>query len=336
MRVCFCLFLLLSAPFLMASSEESLNTDIYLTSETKILHHLVEGGFVGKDSKSIKFGYLRNQNSKKSIILVPGFGESYKKYREVFFDFYNQGYSVFMFDLRGMGISESLQPNPQIIDVINFEDYVNDLQLFYETIVKQFNDEIVILAGHSTGGLVATYAVLNGVIKPHKLVLFSPLFKLNFSFLPQVFVEFLMKGSAIVRGDAGYIVGASDRTFTDYPIKNSTISSSAIRVKRALDIMRKYPQLLSGGPSNRWVLNILSATNDLKSKVGNFDVPVLLIQVEHDIYVDTVAHATICALMPDCKLELIGAAKHEILFEKDLYRNRALDLVFGFLSDNRL
>jgi alpha-beta hydrolase superfamily lysophospholipase len=63
-------------------------------------------------------------------------------------------------------------------------------------------------------------------------------------------------------------------------------------------------------------------------------VPVLLFQAGADQLVMPDGQDAFCAGAPNCRLEYFPDAGHEILMERDDIRNRALDLVRGFLSQH--
>lgn len=120
-----------------------------------------------------------NENSKTKIIIVTGYNESYLKYAEVIYDLFHKGHSLYVYDHRGQGYSEKFLNQNSRGYMDSFDDLVDDLQLFFDFVNKSDEgtnekQQIVVLA-HSMGGAVTTLALLQNKIKPHRIVLSSPM-----------------------------------------------------------------------------------------------------------------------------------------------------------------
>ncbi|MCX6130600.1 MAG: alpha/beta hydrolase, partial [Proteobacteria bacterium] len=86
-----------------------------------------------------------------NIILVHGYGERIEKFAEIAYDFHQAGYSVFLLDQRGFGLSGWLNPEgSKAIYVERFENYARDVEQFIEGIVKpQSSSRPVYIFAHS-------------------------------------------------------------------------------------------------------------------------------------------------------------------------------------------
>ena len=79
---------------------------------------------------------------------------------------YEEGYSIYFLELRGHGLSYRPVTNPSMVDIGDFDEYVEDLKSFLDTIVipdQTENSELpdytalpLFLYAHSMGGCIAT------------------------------------------------------------------------------------------------------------------------------------------------------------------------------------
>ena len=72
--------------------------------------HAVEGEFQGKDGVTLRYAALRQPKIDRAILIVNGRVESYLKYQELAWDLWRQGYSLYLIDHRGQGLSDRLLP----------------------------------------------------------------------------------------------------------------------------------------------------------------------------------------------------------------------------------
>jgi acylglycerol lipase len=106
-----------------------------------------------------------DQSPKGIVCLVHGLGEHSGRYAHVA-DFLNQaGYNFLAFDLRGHGKSGGLRGHAS-----SFDDYVKDTDILQKEAEDMYPGMARFIYGHSLGGLITTYYVLqrkpqlNGVI----------------------------------------------------------------------------------------------------------------------------------------------------------------------------
>ncbi len=97
------------------------------------------------------------------------------------------------------------------------------------------------------------------------------------------------------------------------------------------ELYEQKPELKLGGPSTRWVWQSLMATKQCIQLTRQITIPTLVLQGGKDTIVSNAAQIKFIARLaktnPSSELLMILDAKHEILFEKDEFRNQALDAV---------
>ena len=89
-----------------------------------------------------------------SVVISSGRIESLVKYKELVYELYQNGYSVFIHDHRGQGMSGRLALNLQIGYVSDFDDYLQDLNIFVEQVVKPNSVAQLKLLCHSMGSAI--------------------------------------------------------------------------------------------------------------------------------------------------------------------------------------
>ncbi len=114
------------------------------------------------------------ENATRTVLITHGHGEHSESYSHLAQDLNRLGYNVIAWDLRGHGKSFGQRGY-----VDQFEDYIYDLESFFNFVTKTFSilEEKLVLFGHSMGGLILT----NGLIKLNRfqkssVVLSSPMY----------------------------------------------------------------------------------------------------------------------------------------------------------------
>ena len=104
--------------------------------ENNVLHGTFDG--TGELVKvTIAYAYALHPQPLGAVVISSGRIESLIKYKEVVYDFYQNGYSVFIHDHRGQGLSGRMLDNSQIGYVGNFSEYVDDFKKFIDEVVTK-------------------------------------------------------------------------------------------------------------------------------------------------------------------------------------------------------
>jgi lysophospholipase len=288
------------------------------------------GSFKGSGDASVAFRVFRTGGSVRgSIVLLPGYTESYTKYGELAFDLTQAGFDLFAMDHRGMGHSQRLAANPQIVHVQSFDDYVADAELFVRHVVSPRQRGPLFLLGHSMGGLVGSG--LLGRTTAFKAAAFSaPLYEMDTRSFPE-WLAYLAVSFNVWRGvGADYAPGRTDFDPKTYLPEESWTTTSLARAKLQQAQWLAEPILVQGGPSNQWVREAILATwqrDELAAKVG---VPVLILAAEDERYVKPAGQQDFCERAKQCKLVPIGrGSRHELLMERDEIRDEVLKQILA-------
>jgi len=115
-----------------------------------------EGKFKGYKGLNLYFQCWLPEGKPKAVLLVAhGLAEHSGRYKNLVDYFVPKGYAVYALDHRGHGKSEGTRSY-----VDNFNDYLTDLETFFDMVRKENKNARIFLFGHSLGGTIATaYAV---------------------------------------------------------------------------------------------------------------------------------------------------------------------------------
>ena len=80
---------------------------------------------------TIRYVRFTSPQHHRVILIVPGRIESYIKYPELAYDLFHCGYDVVIIDHRGQGRSDRLLADSHRGHVVEFSDYVDDLETLY-------------------------------------------------------------------------------------------------------------------------------------------------------------------------------------------------------------
>ena len=296
---------------------------------------LKTGEFINDQGTLLRFRYRLSQHNKKTLVMLPGRTEAAKKFAEFLYDIRDQGFNIFILDHQGQGESARLLPDSHKGHVKKFEDYVTDLRKFMNLIVLPLkrNTEVYLVA-NSMGGTIATKYVASepGVVS--KLVLLAPMFEINSSPYPQSIAQALTAGLVAVGKAEEYAPGKRPYVLELDTFEANTVTSSRARFDVSKELLRNFPLLALGGPTNSWVHQSMLATKNIQNLGTSIEIPVLLLQAMADQVVRLPRQTAFCLKAPRCELIRFDGAQHELLTERDSIRDRALAHILDFLGRN--
>lgn len=272
-----------------------------------------------------------------AIIVSSGRTESFVKYKELVYDLYARGYSVFIADHRGQGLSGRLlagEAKRQMGHVRDFKDYVNDLKQFYTGIVRPTGHRSHVLLGHSMGGCIGALHLEAYPQDFDAAVLSSPMFELVLN-LPNGLTEETFDWNALSGHEEEYAPNSHGYD-EDAAFPGNNLTHSEVRWNLMRREYERHPDAKLGGPSVLWVKLALGAARAARENAGAVEVPVLLLQAGADTIVKPAGQLEFCQGLNQrhprfCRLERIEGAFHELFMESDLYREQALASTLDFV-----
>jgi len=291
----------------------------------------IDGYFRGEQGVRIHYMEFPVIQQKGTIVISNGRTEAILKYKELIYDLNRNGYTLFLIDHRGQGLSERMSTDPQMGHVDDFDNYVLDLHHFVRERVLPRKPKHLYLLGHSMGGAIAARyletfddgfdaAVLNSpMLEPN-------LFTANTSRLLCKVMELKEKREEYAPGQTSYDKG-------EQVFKKNLLTHSRLRFELNAQEMREHPSAKVGGPSVGWIQNACKATSLAVDEADRIKIPVLILRGSEDKIVNPKAEDRFCQKMgKDCIGYEIKGAWHELLIEKDEYRIEALSAILTFLD----
>lgn len=289
----------------------------------------VSGYFPGVGGIQIFYEYVLAENSRGSVVLLHGLSEFTRKHYELAYYLLHQGYSVFLYDQRGHGHSGRLTDQLDLIHVDRFFDYVQDLELFVENIVKPVAPRPLHLYGHSMGGAVAIKYLAAHPDTFCKAILSSPLFEPNVG-VPIALAAASALTDKLLRGDRSKMRHSKEFVAKMPEVWDTDPACSRNRYMMQLRIDDKNYQTtpMTAG----FALRALYLTPRLFKLAKQLRTPHLLISGTDDRVVKTRPHKKFAARSPLCRLVTVPGGKHAMMCDDAKSAACHTRLVLDFLE----
>ncbi len=279
-----------------------------------------------------RFDWPAEGTPRGSILFEGGRGDIFEKYLELFAHWHSQGWSVTWMDWRGQAGSGRLTPHQAVGHINDFADYIADFKDFYEAWAAKAATPRVLM-GHSMGAHLVLRAMVEGIAEPDACVLVAPMLGLRTAFGAAL-------GERIARiiggiGNAARPAWKGNEKPGGHDTRQSLLTHDADRYDDEIWWQQTKPDIVTGPPSWRWVIEAFASTRRLRSdpRLKTMRVPTLMLVPMADQLVDAKAAVAVGARLPDCRVVRFGKeAAHEVMRETDSVRNRAIGEVDIFLS----
>ncbi|MFM5522798.1 alpha/beta fold hydrolase [Aeromonas jandaei] len=297
--------------------------------------HAIEGEFKGKDGIAIRYAALRQEKVDRAILIVNGRVESYLKYQELAWDLWRQGYSLYLIDHRGQGMSGRMLSDHNKGYVDQFDDYVVDMKQFHDQIIMADKPAKLFLLAHSMGGAISARYLERWPDDIRAAVLSSPMLGINLGGLP----KWLAKGLATTIGTVGGWFGEppygpGQGPYQDHGFADNELTHSQSRYQAFRQIYEQHPQIKLGGATAHWIYQGITGADAAITDAGAIKTPLLLLQAGNDSVVDNAAQDAFCT-KANCeggKPLRIEGAWHELFIESDDKRQPALTAMLDFFA----
>jgi lysophospholipase len=300
-----------------------------------VQHGIFDGVVEAKNAEKankidIAYAFVLHPQAHGTVVISSGRIESLIKYKEVVFDLYQNGFSVFIHDHRGQGLSGRMLNNTQIGHVDNFSDYVADIKKFMDEVVTKKTQHKPSLLCHSMGGAIGVLTVLRYPELFEKVAFSAPMFGVRPP-LPNWFAKLLFKLHGSLNKQAAYFFGQKD--YESQPFDNNELTHSKVRYQIFRQEYLATPQVQLGGVSGKWLKMAAYAMDEIEQNVHRFPIPALVIQAGSDQIIDNKRQSRVVAKMTHSELMVIDGAKHELLEEQDKFRVPSLTAIMNFFKE---
>lgn len=261
------------------------------------MEHL-EGTFKGVRGATIAYqAWLPAGEVKAVLLIVHGLGEHCGRYMNVVNHFVPLNFAVYGLDHLGHGKSEGAR---EVVE--RFEDYTEPLAQYYNQVKGWQAGKPIFLLGHSLGGLIATYYLLDHQADFKGAVISAPAIKVGDSVSPITIA--LGKVLSVVAPRAG------------------VLALDAGLISRDPEVVRAYvndPLVFHGKTPARLAAEMLKAMLRVTAEVAKIELPFLAIQGGADKLVDPGGAQMLYdkAQSRDKKLKVYPGLYHEVFNEPE-------------------
>ncbi len=283
------------------------------------------------DGTELQYYYCIHPQAKAAVTIIHGYCEFFGKYHELFYTFYQAGYSVFFLELRGYGKSERLVPEKDHVHINSFEEYVADLRAFSTNVVfPKTRYQKHFLFAHSMGGAVSTLYLEAYPGDYDACVLSSPMLEINFGSAKEWQVAALGFAAKAAKWDTKLIPGHTGWTGTYEFEKSSCLSEE--RYAYQFNQRMSDPDYQTWSGTYQWVRAARDATKKLQKAASGIKVPVLILQAGNDSMVNNHGQGLFARNCSSARIIVFHRSKHEIYNTTDDILERYYSAIFSFLE----
>ncbi|MFZ1962505.1 MAG: alpha/beta hydrolase [Roseiarcus sp.] len=258
-----------------------------------------------------------------TIVILGGRADFIEKYFETIQQALDRGFAVATMDWRGQGGSARQLKNPRKGHIDDFSLYERDLEALVSEVLDPSCPRPWYGLCHSMGAAILLAVARAGRCPFERLALTSPMIALAGPKRPRLarlvaeVLDAVGLGGAFVPGGGPSIVVAG-------PFAGNPLTSDPARFARTSGVVAAEPDLGLGWPTIGW----LHAAFRLMREFEEPDfprrtlTPILVIAAGADRVADTRATERFALRLRAGRLIVIDGAQHEILMERDVFRDR--------------
>lgn len=282
---------------------------------------------------------LPEGEARGTIVFLNGRADFIEKYLESYGAFLEWGYAVATLDWRGQGLSGRLGDHPHKGHQADFDTLVRDLAAWINDAAEELPQPFYLVA-HSMGGHIALryLAEHSGSFGSFGAgaVLLAPMLGLRTGGIPSPVTKRLARWM-VSRGRAGEFAPTQrpHGAWQSSALRQGALTSDAERFADEVWWTQRNPALALGGVTYGWLDAAFRSLDRLHTPgyLQGVRTPVLILLPEHEQVVDPVAARHVAAHLPDCRLEVIPAGRHELLRDTDTVRSATLAAIRAVLGN---
>ena len=289
-----------------------------------------DGFFTGEKNIKIYYKIFKQKNTEKgAIVISSGRTEAAVKYKELIFDLYHNGYSIYIYDHRGQGLSGRMLKEHDMGYIETFQYYIDDLKTFYNQFVSNGNHQHIYLLGHSMGGAIGITYLEQFPKDFEKAAFSSPMLGLS---APTCSAVKILKGKK-----PKFALGQTIYMDDSVKFEDNHLTYSSIRYQRMLDAFNQTIEARLGGATYQWVNCSCKQFKYIFKHLNQIETPLLLFSAEDEKVVAASAHDKFIAKLQAsdkfAKGYKVNAAMHELFVERDKARINVLTKILNFYTN---
>ncbi len=273
------------------------------------------------DGAKLRTAVFPTEGAKATVVLLSGRCEFIEKYFEVIEDLRSRNFNVATMDWRGQGLSDRMLPVSEKGHIHDFGAYKADLRNFVDNVVRPRFGGPMILMTHSMGGLPALMLLAEGNETFSCAVLCAPMTRLFPSMKMRVFARTLSGMAHNLGWSRVSVLGIKEYSLE---FEGNELTTDPRRHERFRELQAAAPNACVFSPTYGWLNAAIKGMDNIHKPGGlaGIKVPVLIISAENDRLVDASDHRELAAANSAIDCVTIKDALHEILMERDEFRDQ--------------
>jgi lysophospholipase len=157
-----------------------------------------------------------------------------------------------------------------------------------------------------------------------RMVLTAPMIQFAGSELRNSAIYAVTEAATLFGAGDAFIPKGKARPWDEIPFEDNPLTSDRLRYERSQDVLRAVPALAVGSPTIGWIAAACSSISVLNSPafMESVKVPILIVAAGNDEIVSTAAIERFASRIKNCARIVVAGAKHEILQERDQFREQ--------------
>lgn len=258
----------------------------------------IEGNFKGVRNFNIYYqGWLPDEDVKAVLLVIHGLGEHSGRYMNVVDHFVPLGYAVYGLDHIGHGKSEGMR---EFVD--QFDDFTDTLTIFYRLVTEWQADKPIFILGHSMGGLITSYYLLDHQSDFKGAVISAP--------------------TVTVGDSVSQVTITMSKVLSRLAPKMGLLALEVDDLSRDPEVVQAYindPLVFHGKTTARLGAELLSAMLRVTAEASNITLPIIIVQGAEDSLVDPSGAQMLydLASSKDKTLKIYDGLYHEVFNEPE-------------------
>ena len=297
----------------------------------------VEHELTALDGVRLRAARWTPERPRGTVVLLGGRTEYVEKYYETIGDLVSRDFAVATMDWRGQGGSERQLRDPRKGHIDDFALYERDFLSLHRDVLTPHCPRPWIGLCHSMGGAIMLRIAHAGRCPFDRLMLTAPMVALYGQVDPR-YARWLVEALDGVGLGGFYAPGGGGRKpYSLNPFEGNLLTSDPVRYARMGDTLRAHPSLGLGGPTIGWIhaafrLMREFAEPDYPRAIAT---PTLVIASGSDGVVDTRSLERFATRLRVGNLIVIDGARHEVMMERDVYRELFFKAFDAFAPERR-
>ena len=273
----------------------------------------IDGNFKGIRNLNIYYqGWLPEANIKAVLLVVHGLGEHSGRYMNIVDHFVPLDYAVYGIDHVGHGKSDGEREM-----VGDFDDFTDTLSIFYKMVAQWQTDTPIFILGHSMGGLLSSYYLIDHQADFKGAIISGPVVKI---------------GEGI--SQATIIMG---KILSKIAPKMGILALDVNAISKDPAVVTAYendPLVFHGKTPARLGSEMLSAMQRVNSEASKITLPIILVHGSEDALADPAGSQMLYdeTNSKDKTLKIYDGLYHEVFNEPE--RGQVLKDVENWLESH--